>query len=212
MSKEIKNLVKEGYNNLSDNEDYWKKGENLNINIYKYFKELVGKGKILELGSGDGSAIGFDLIKSGFDYLGIDLSDNLITKAQNSIENGLKHFKCADMMDFTANESDNKYDGIVTMFADFHVPREHRVQLYLNFKRILKPGGFLFFTCHPSAWEGYIDDYEGKKMYWSLFSNKWYEITLRELGYEFISSFRRENNHRRKKREIDYFMIFQKKV
>ncbi|MHA1452875.1 MAG: class I SAM-dependent methyltransferase [Promethearchaeota archaeon] len=210
MDEEINKLVEEGYNTIIDNKDYWKKGEGLNLNIYSEFKQLVGKSKILELGCGPGTAIGFDLIANGFDYVGIDISEKNIVWAQKHVVNGENRFIQAEMMQFTADQPENTYDGVVTMFADFHIPRGQRVQLYVNILKILKPGGYLLFTCHPSAWEGYIADYEGVKMYWSQFSNHWYDITMRELGFTFISSIRRVQNHRRNKTEVEYFMIFQK--
>jgi SAM-dependent methyltransferase len=210
MDEEMKDLVRKGYNTVAKSDYYWKKIENFDLGIYQDFKKLVNEGKVLELGCGPGTTVGLDLIETGFDYLGVDISDENIARAKTLVENAENYFIREDMMRFTAEQDEGIFDGVITMFADFHVPRGQRVQLYVNIMRILKPGGYLLFTSHPSSWEGYIDDYAGAKMYWSLFSNQWYDITMRELGYKFVSSFRNEYTKYDGKIEVQYFMLFQK--
>ncbi len=65
---------------------------------------------------------------------------------------------------------------------------QQHVDLFNQIKRILRDNAPFLFTTGPKAIEGFVDRwFGGSRMYWSNFSIHWYEITLEDLGFEFIS-------------------------
>ncbi len=210
MKEDIYKIVENGYNNVVKEHNYGKTTSGKELDIFKLFKASVGKGKILELGCGNGTSIGHDLINSGFDYTGLDVSKEQIKSAISGVENGEKYFVIGQMTEYVKQVESCSVDGLVTMFADFHEPRILRVQLYTDVYNLLKPGGYVLLTSHPKAWEGYIDDFMGSKMYYSTFSGDWYKITMRDLGFEMIDEFHRDWSHREGQKEKEIFYLFRK--
>ena len=75
------------------------------------FKQLFPKGKILEIGSGDGLDA-FNLIKLGYDYTGIDASKGLleIAKSKNP-DSDLRNISVEEIKE---NFKENEFDGFWT--------------------------------------------------------------------------------------------------
>ena len=205
--KEITELVKEGYNQAVNNYQKELDDSRIKLFIYREFKDVLLGGKILELGCGNGSPIGFDLIENEFDYVGIDISEKQIELAKKEHN---RNFKVANMIDYLNKIESDSIDGIITMFADFHLPKEGRRDLYEKIYNRIKPNGYLLFTCHPENWEGYIDNWLGaERMYWSTLSKDWYEKNMDEIGFELVTLHRRVAMFNGKD-EIQYFMLYRK--
>ena len=205
--QDITELVRKGYNQAVNN--YQKEMDNsrLKLYIYKEFKALVNKGKILELGCGNGFPIGFDLLENDFDYTGIDISEKQIELAKKDHP---KHFEVASMNDYLDRVDCNSLDGIVTMFADFHLPKEGRRKLYEKIFDKLRINSHLLFTCHPGNWEGYIENWLGaEKMFWSTLPNEWYQKNIEEIGFVMVTVHRTIAKFNGKD-EVQYFMLYRK--
>ena len=213
MSKEIIDEIRLGYNKAAENYQHLVDQNRSSIPIYQDFKRMILKEwKVVELGCGDGLPIGRDLIDSDYNYQGIDLSDSQIVLARNKNPNHKENFKQDEMFSFCRDTENNSLGGLVSMFAIFHLPRIHHVELFTEILRILKPGAPIMFTCHPNGWEGTQSDWlSAPEMYWSHFSYSWYDKTLRELGFEFVSSYRTVTEFNEKD-EIRYFMLFRKPI
>jgi len=179
------------------------------LGIYSEFKRKI-PGNVLELGFGNGKPIAEDLLESGFEYIGIDISERQLELAGANLPKCRKSFIRAEMLDYCKNEEPDSVGGTIAMFSIFHLPREKHVELFSEIQRILKHGAPLLFTCHPSNWEGVENDWmEAPEMFWSNFSNRWYKLTLTELGYTFISAYRKITVFNNME-EIQYFLLFVK--
>ena len=213
MSKEIIDEVRRGYNNAADSLQHLVDQDRSSNPIYQHFKTMIQKEyKIVELGCGNGLPIGKDLLESGFYYLGNDLSDSQIELARDKNPDYRDNFKQGEMFSFCKDSKNNSLGGLVSMFATFHIPRINHAELFFEILRILKPGAPILFTCHPEGWEGIQFDWlSAKEMYWSHFSYSWYDKTLRELGFEFVSSYRTVTEFNEKD-ETRYFVLFRKPI
>lgn len=213
MSKDIIDKIRSGYNEAAESYQHLVDQDRPSTPVYQQFKTMVlNKYKIVELGCGDGLPIGKDLLDSGYNYHGIDLSDSQIELARDKIPEYKENFRQGEMLSFCKDTKNNSLGGLVSMFAIFHLPRIHHAELFAEILRILKPGAPILFTCHPEGWEGTQTDWlSASEMYWSHFSYSWYDKTLRELGFEFVSSYRTVTEFNEKD-EIRYFVLFRKPI
>ncbi|MFW9895291.1 MAG: methyltransferase domain-containing protein, partial [Candidatus Thorarchaeota archaeon] len=82
--------------------------------------------------------------------------------------------------------SENAFDGIISVFTLFHVPREKHFEIFKSFFQIMKPGGILLINIGISESEG-TSRFFGVPMFWSNFStNKTLDL-VREAGFSVIS-------------------------
>jgi len=150
---------------------------------------------ILELGCGCGEPVGaflcHSLEKTSTAYLGIDLSDTQIELAKQEYPENSECYKVAEMLEFTKSQRENSISGAIALNTIFHLPRTTHVELLVHLQRVLKPGSALLFNVPENADEGYEENWLGAStMYWSNFSVDWYEMTLKELGYELIMKYK----------------------
>jgi SAM-dependent methyltransferase len=97
---------------------------------------------VLDLGCGNGRLIDF-LKKHGYaSYLGVDFSENLIAEARRL--HPKEKFLVADMIDPSLGRA--KFDAIFVIASFHHLPPSEQVAALRAWKKLLKPGGYLFMT------------------------------------------------------------------
>jgi len=106
------------------------------IAVYAFVKEYIKKnGYTLDLGCGTGALLE-NVHVAPWNYLGIDLSKNMIIRAVRKFPK--YRFACLDMLTFTHLIADNVYDNIISLFGGIsYVDTE----IYSEINRILRPGG-----------------------------------------------------------------------
>ena len=210
-SKTAIDKVKDGYNKIAPLHAKAVDLSRDSMPIFNEFLKSLKQGKIVELGCGNGIPIGRALIETGIDYVGVDISEEQIQLAKQEFPNAWDRFFVNDMISFLEEQKNNTLGGIVSQFAIFHMPRYYHVYLFELIRLKLKPDAPVLFTCADSNWEGTEEDFFGSEMYWSNFSNEWYQVTLKELGFVFMSSIRQVamfNNED----EVQYFMMYKTKL
>ncbi|HVZ70385.1 MAG TPA: class I SAM-dependent methyltransferase [Rhizomicrobium sp.] len=100
--------------------------------------------RILDIGCGVGAIVPF--LPEDIDYVGIDLSEPYISKAQKSY-GGRRRFICADVSSADA-EMLGTFDRAVAFGMLHHVPEKVADQVAALVRRVVKPGGH-FFTIDP---------------------------------------------------------------
>ena len=103
--------------------------------------------RVLEVASGSGGPAIFMANQTGCQLIGIDINENGIENATRLAEqNGL-----ADSMEFVLADASEKlpfpeasFDAIVSIDSINHF--KNRDKVFLEFKRVLRPGGRLLFT------------------------------------------------------------------
>jgi SAM-dependent methyltransferase len=119
-------------------------------------------------------------LSSQFDVTGVDLSEAQIELARKNVPGA--GFLCQDMtrLDFAGHI----FAAICSFYAIIHIPREEHRPLFVNFHRVLKPGGYVLLCLGA---ENLVDDIEddffGTHMYWSHYDHETYLKLLEDAGF-----------------------------
>jgi SAM-dependent methyltransferase len=182
---DYKDLVKDGYNRIAD--DYLA-ARTRSLEQVRLLDDLASrlpeKASILDAGCGAGVPV-TQILSARFDVTGVDFSEAQIDLARKNVPHA--RLICQDMtrLDFP----DGTFDAICSFYAIIHIPREEHRPLFLNFHRMLKPGGHALLCLGA---ENLIDDIEddffGERMYWSHFDADTYHQMLKETGFLILWS------------------------
>lgn len=139
---------------------------------------------VLDIGCGAGVPIAKALAER-FSVTGVDLSREMIRRAQQSVPNG--DFRCADIMSLRFPPA--SFNAVVAFYSIFHLPREEHPRLFRRIHRWLAPGGYFLCTLSHYSEEGYTeDDFFGVTMYWSNYSLPEYLEILSRTGFVLVQS------------------------
>jgi ubiquinone/menaquinone biosynthesis C-methylase UbiE len=157
-----KQMVIKGYNTIA--KDYYTHRDLNKFNgELDEFANLVPKGgKILDVGCGAGIPTAKYLVNKGLKVTGIDISETMLKMARKNVPDAEFIHKDMIELDF----EDNTFDGIISVYALFHVPKQEHKQIFQNFYRILKPGGKMLINTGISESEG-VSSFFGVPMFWS---------------------------------------------
>lgn len=108
------------------------------------FAEMVkGRGPVCDIGCGPGQIARY-LHDQGADVMGVDLSAEMIKQAQQL--NPDMRFEQADMR--TLPFQDGELAGITAFYSVIHIPRSDVTSVLKEFRRVLKPDGWLIVAFH----------------------------------------------------------------
>lgn len=182
---DYKDLVKAGYNRIAD--DYLA-ARSRSLEQIRLLDDLTVRlpenASILDAGCGAGVPV-TEILSARFHVTGVDFSEAQIELARKNVPSA--RFICQDMtrLDFP----EGTFDAICSFYAIIHVPREEHKPLFINFHRMLKPGGHVLLCLGA---ENLIDDIEenffGERMYWSHFDSDTYLQMLKETGFLILWS------------------------
>ena len=175
------NIVKEGYNKIA--EQYYNNRDlsKFNGELEDYSKLIPFNGHILDVGCGAGKPTAKFLTKKGFKVTGIDISDKMLKMARQNVPEG--NFINMDMRNLEFDE--NSFDGIISVYSLFHVPKNQHSQIFENFYRVLKPGGIMLINTGISESEG-ISNFFGVPMFWSNYDPKKTLKLVKDAQFEII--------------------------
>jgi cyclopropane fatty-acyl-phospholipid synthase-like methyltransferase len=119
------------------------------IDYLERFGRLIERGRtILDAGCGDGVPVDRYLTEQGFAVNGIDASARMIERARRNVPEGFYEVK--DMVHM--NEGEYCVDGVVSLRALLHIPREVYPALLRKFISFMPNGGALLLTMRPGKW------------------------------------------------------------
>ncbi len=175
-------INRKGYNKIASK-------YNEERNIYNNSKELAyflqllpSNAKVLDVGCGTGVPVAQFLVANGCNVIGIDISANMLELAKKQVPEA-KFIEQDMIQSIFPNES---FDGIISLYAIFHVPKEEHLSIFQNFYRILKKGGILHFCLSASANEGNDYMYE-TELFWSSYSPEKSISLVKQAGFEILS-------------------------
>ena len=178
---EISNLIEQGYNKIA--EDYYTHRDlnKFNSELETFSSLLPENASILDAGCGAGIPVAKFLDKKGFKIIGIDLSEKMLSLARNNVPNAT--FYKMDINEITFNE--NTFDGIISVYTLFHIPREKHQKIFNKFYEILKPDGTLMINIGIAESEG-KSIFFGVPMFWSNFKPKTTLDLVKKAGFSII--------------------------
>ena len=179
---DISKLVEQGYNKIA--EDYYthRNLNKFNTELEKFVVLLSDDAHVLDVGCGAGIPTAKFLVNKGIKVTGIDLSDTMLHLARKNVPTG--EFIKMDMNEIEFSE--NSFDGIISVFALFHVPKEKHFEIFKKFFEIIKPGAILLINTGVSESEG-TSRFFGVPMFWSNFSPKITLDLVKKAGFSIIS-------------------------
>ena len=183
MTKDIRKMVREGYNKAAKDYTAARNEEVPEMAILVDFAKKIESGtRVLDAGCGGGYPF-TKYLSEHFDTIGVDLSEEQIKLAKKNAPKATLYCKDMTKLDFP-----NEYfGGIISYYAIFHIPREEHYDLLVNFYRMLKPNGVALLVFSLGDDPGYIgDDFFGAEMYWNSWSNEIYLEMLEKIGFKVI--------------------------
>ena len=137
---------------------------------------------ICDIGCGPGETTRYLRDHGVENIFGMDLSPGMVAQAQQF--NPDIEFRQGDMASLDA--ADDSWAGIVAFYSIIHIPREDVVSVLREFKRVLKPGGVLFFTFHIGQNTIFVDHWWDKEVAISFFFFETDEMKgyLESVGFE----------------------------
>ena len=155
--------------------------------IDKFTSLLPSKAKVLDVGCGPGGETK-KLLNKGFDVLGIDISEKMLTKARQSVPNGA--FKNIDLM--ALDFPNNYFEGIWSARTLIHVPTKHLEKTIADFKRVLKSNGIMCLIVLGGKGEGiereYYDPTGKTSCFFKYFQKGELDKILEKLGLTVLQS------------------------
>lgn len=134
--------------------------------------KLPKNSQVLDVGCGVGVPIDDLIIKAGHSVRGIDLSPKMVSLAKKLVKAG--EYSVGDMQDLRREEY--QVDGVVCMYALFHVPRREHGRLIKTFVSFLPTGGWILLSLGDRAYEG------AHTMYGVMsYSSQWGSVSNRSM-------------------------------
>ncbi|MBY0353218.1 class I SAM-dependent methyltransferase [Candidatus Babeliales bacterium] len=142
---------------------------------FELYKELLERGKILELGSGTGrDAVQF--LKSGYEYVGIDVSQGLLDFARTQCPTGTFLKKSLYELDFAPA----RFDGFWCAATLLHIPKTEIDKVLQSIKKTIKPGGIGFISLKEGNDE-LFEEHTGRTFF--LYSQQEFSEILTRNGF-----------------------------
>ena len=158
-------LVKHGYDEIggryASDRDRWHSKRYLG----RFSRKLPRGANVLDLGCGTGVPIDRYLIGKGHKIVGLDISGNQVALARRN--NPAAKYEAKDIQEL--QDSEYSVDGVVSIYAIFHTPRETHQGLFQKLRSFLPKGGVILVSMGASEWEGSEKDFYGTTMFWSHF-------------------------------------------
>ncbi|MBK9096591.1 MAG: class I SAM-dependent methyltransferase [bacterium] len=166
LTRQAYNLAAQKYHDLFHNEMNEKEYDR---ELLDSFAERFNKDSLIcDAGCGPSGHIGRYLFEKGINVVGVDISEKCVELAK--LHNPEMSFKCADIGNMPFE--DYAFDGIISYYSIINTPKIYVGKLITEFRRVLKPNGYLLVAVKAGTFEGYIEDLlEIKtKSYFTLFT------------------------------------------
>ncbi|MFX0029459.1 MAG: class I SAM-dependent methyltransferase [Candidatus Hermodarchaeota archaeon] len=181
MRKEISSLVEQGYNQIA--EDYYAHRDlkKFNNELEKFSSFLSQGAHVLDAGCGAGIPTSRFLVNKGLNVTGIDLSETMLKLARINVPEAA--FIKMDINDLLFEES--SFDGIISVYTLFHIPKKNHFSIFKRFYEILKPRGILMINTGISESEG-TSNFFGVPMFWSNYKPKETLELVKRAGFSIM--------------------------
>lgn len=183
-TRQAYNLAAQRYHDLFHNEMNDKEYDRKLLDSFagRFKKDSV----VCDAGCGPSGHIGRYLFDKGIQVIGVDISDKCVEMARQY--NPQMRFECEDIGNMSFE--DGSLDGIISYYSIIDTPKRYVHRIFDEFRRILKPNGFLLVAVKAGTTEGYIHDLLGIKteIFFALFTEDEVSNYFTQAGFilEFI--------------------------
>jgi len=122
-----------------------------------------------------------ELAKQGFKVTGIDIAEGMLKLAKKQVPEAI--FIKGDMTNLPF--ADNSFEGLISLYAIFHIERKKHELVFANFFNVLKHEGILLAVLSPEEWEG-TEEYHGVPMFWSSYAPKKSLEIVKKAGFKIL--------------------------
>ena len=182
-----KQIVADGYNQISDNFTTW--SATVRTTERQRYTQLILEhlpqgSAVLELGCGTGQ-VTTDRLAQRFQLTGVDIAQRQIDIARAQLPDAT--WLCADMTAVTFASA--SFDAVVAFYSIIHVPQAEQPALFAKIATWLRPGGLFVAALTATDTDfGYEEDWLGAPMFWSGFDSVTNIQLIKEAGLEIISA------------------------
>jgi ubiquinone/menaquinone biosynthesis C-methylase UbiE len=161
----VKEIVMNGYDQIAS--DYYKHRDLNKFNdlLEKFVSLLPNNSHVLDAGCGAGIPTSKYLVNKGLNVTGIDISDKMLKMARENVPRAEFLKKNIKELDFDKDS----FEGIISVFTLFHIPKEEHLMIFKGFYEILKSGGILLINAGINESEG-VSNFFGVPMFWSNYN------------------------------------------
>jgi len=186
MSDDPKRTVEEAYDNIADWYLEWTESQRSPRESYidKLLKNVPVSPRILELGCGSGVPITRMLLDRGAQVVANDLSSKQISMAKQRCPEAT--FVPGDMTALTFE--DGSFDGVVSFYAIFHLPRAEQKGMLAKILSWMKPGGVFVLNLATVDEEEIHGEMMGNGMFWSSYNVEDSKAIVRDVGFEVLEA------------------------
>lgn len=183
----MRDKVKEGYEK-GDYEGEYREEREIREKEKELFEKLFNRisGKnILDLGCGTGEPFDRFLADQGYKITGIDISEKHVERARENVPEG----EFAEDTFLEAEFENREFDGIVSFYAIFHIPREEQKKVLENIYSWLKDDGAILITLGAEEMETYEENIGGGELAWSSYTSDKNVKMVENSGFEIIETY-----------------------
>lgn len=174
--------VKDSYNKICGQWSDFCSKRKVNKCIVDFAQLLEPGCSVLDVGCGTGYPIAAYLAESGFSVTGVDISEEMIKRAESQkLPNA--DFFAEDILDFHA---DKKFSAVIAFDSLWHIEHDRREDIYKILSSFMESSGMLIFT-HGRTDGEIISKMFGEKFYNSAIDGERIKSLLRESGFEILS-------------------------
>lgn len=172
-------IVKKGYDSIYHLYHQHRDIHKIDQELKSFVEKLPIKGLVLDAGVGAGVPGSQFLIKHGLEVIGVDISKKMIQLAKTNVPEAQYYEMDIRNLEFPAE----KFDGVMSLFTLFHIPKSQHSLVLKEFYRILKLGGKLMINSGIHESEG-ITGFFGVPMYWSSNSPDKLKEIIDQIGFK----------------------------
>jgi len=178
---QVTKIVEEGYNKIAQSYYNHRDLEKFNGELESFSLLVPENAKVLDVGCGAGIPTAKFLVDKGLDVTGIDISETMIKLARENVPDG--KFLKMDINNLVFPEE--TFDGIISVYTLFHIPKENHFNIFQNFYKLLKPEGVIMINTGISESESF-SRFFGVKMFWSNYSPDKTLDLVKDAGFSIL--------------------------
>ncbi|MGE0451150.1 MAG: class I SAM-dependent methyltransferase [Vicinamibacterales bacterium] len=179
----MRDIVRQGYETGRYAEVYRSRSD-LDPFERRFFDEFVRllpeRARVLDLGCGTGVPYDRHLVQRGCDLTGIDVCGKHLAEARARVA-GATYIQA----DFSQSLPGG-FDGVMALYALFHVPRAEHARLLAAMVGALAGDGAIMLTLAGRETDETRDDWLGGPMAWSCYAPDVYLGWLAALGFDLV--------------------------